>query len=114
VQEFIHGSDGVAELSSGSAAILGAKAWKFAGKQRNPYIQEHIDLQSSIRGGAYLNEGKRIAESTLCAIMIRMAAYRGKEITWEQAMNDTEDLMPKVLQFGPNPQAPVAIPGQGA
>jgi hypothetical protein len=46
--------------------------------------------------------------------MIRMAAYRGKEITWEQAMNDTEDLMPKVLQFGPNPQVPVAIPGQGA
>ena len=114
VQEFIHGSDGMAELSSGSALITGAKAWKFAGKQRNPYVQEHIDLQSSIRGGSYLNEGKRIAESTLCAIMIRMAAYRGKEITWEQAMNDTEDLMPKVLQFGPNPQAPVAIPGEGA
>ncbi len=111
VQELIHGSEGMAELRSGAAEIRGAKAWKFSGKQRNPYVQEHIDLQASVRGGQYLNEGKRIAESTLCAIMIRMSAYRGKEITWEQAMSDTEDLMPKVLEFGPNPQAPVAIPG---
>lgn len=112
VQELVHGSEGVAELSSGHAEIKGKSPWKFTGKQRNPYVQEHIDLQASVNGeGPYLNEGKRIAESTLCAIMIRMSAYRGKEITWEQALNDTEDLTPSAMEFGPNPQAPVAVPG---
>jgi hypothetical protein len=45
----------------------------------------------------------------MLAIMGRMAAYTGKDVTWEQAMNSTEVLMPETVEFGSRPVAPVAI-----
>ncbi|MDA0802727.1 MAG: Gfo/Idh/MocA family oxidoreductase [Planctomycetota bacterium] len=112
VQEQIFGSEGVAVMSSGSATIEGANAWKFKGPQRNPYVQEHIDLQEAIRTGKLINEGVRVAESTLTAIMGRMSAYTGKVVTWDEAMNSDLDLMPAVMEFTSLPTAPVAIPGK--
>ena len=54
----------------------------------------------------------RFTKATLMAIMARMAAYTGKEVTWEEAMNSKEDLFPKDLQWDSKlPVAPVAIPG---
>ena len=47
-------------------------------------------------------------------IMGRMAAYSGKDVTWEQALTSDEVLMPEAVEFGPRPEAPVAIPGKGA
>jgi hypothetical protein len=44
--------------------------------------------------------------------MGRMSAYSGKDVTWEQALNDNEVLMPEVVEFGAHPQAPVAMPGK--
>lgn len=44
-------------------------------------IQEHVELLQSIFGnGEPLNDARRIAESTLCAIGARMSAYTGKMI----------------------------------
>jgi myo-inositol 2-dehydrogenase/D-chiro-inositol 1-dehydrogenase len=78
-----------------------------------PYVQEHTDLIESIRSGKPLNELKQVAESTLTAIMGRMSAYTGKEVSWEQALNSKEDLMPKDLTLDMSkPVAPVAIPGK--
>lgn len=79
----------------------------------NPYVQEHIDFVASIRGtGPYLNEGVRCAESTMTAIMGRMSAYTGKELTWDQALNADLSLVPKDLDFKkPYPVGPVPIPG---
>ncbi len=71
-----------------------------------PYQQEHKDLIASIRAGKPLNEAQRIAESCLTAIMGRMSAYTGQEITWDQALNSKEDLMPAKLEFGPLPVLP--------
>ncbi len=113
VDETIHGTEGYAKLSSGHAEIYGKNAWKFEGPQRNPYEQEHVDLIASITGtGPYLNEAKRIAESTLHAIMGRMSAYTGKVVTWEQAMNSRLDLMPKNPTLGPIDTPEVAVPGK--
>jgi len=79
----------------------------------SPYVQEHTDLIASIRAGKPLNELKQVAESTLTAIMGRMSAYTGKEVSWEQALNSKEDLMPKDLTLDMSkPVAPVAIPGK--
>ena len=112
VQERITGTEGSTWSQSGSAEIYGPNAWKFTGKQANPYVQEHIDLQASIRGtGAHLNEGKRIAESTMTAIMGREAAYTGQQITWDEAMSSDLDLTPEVMAFAENPVDVVAIPG---
>ena len=93
--------------------ITGPKAWKFSGEENKPYIQEHTNLIESIRGGKPINELKNIAESTLTGIMGRMAAYTGKLVTWEQAMNSEENLMPANLNWNaPLPVPPVAMPGQ--
>jgi predicted dehydrogenase len=91
----------------------GKNIWKYDSQEEiNPYVQEHADLIASIRAGKPLNEAKTAAESTLTAIMGRMAAYTGKIVTWTQAMNSKLDLMPKKLEFGPIPTPPVAMPGK--
>jgi hypothetical protein len=54
-----------------------------------------------------------MAYSTLIGILGRMAGYTGKKITWEQALNSTEDLMPPNLDMkGSLPFPPVARPGK--
>ncbi len=113
VEEIIYGTEGRAVLSSGSAQIFGKKPWKWSGQQINPYVQEHKDLLASITGKAeYLNEGERIAKSTMMAIMGRMSAYTGKTLTWEQVMNSKLDLSPPKLELGSLPVPEVAVPGK--
>jgi hypothetical protein len=43
--------------------------------------------------------------------MGRMAAYTGKVITWEMALNSKEDLSPAQYAWGDAPKHPVAHPG---
>ena len=113
VEEVVTGTEGTAMLSSGRARITGANPWRFTGRQRNPYVQEHMDLQAAIRGeAAYLNEGRRIAESTLTAIMGREAAYTGKVVTFEDALNSEQDLMPDVMEFAEMGRPAVPVPGR--
>ena len=112
VEERIVGTEGVAHCTGSTGEIKGKKPWKFEGKEINPYVQEHADLVASIRNGKVLNEGRQIAESTMCAIIGRMSAYTGRAISWEWAMNSsTLDLSPAKCEFGPNPVDEVAIPG---
>jgi len=70
------------------------------------------NLIAAITGGSPLNEARRTAESTLTAIMARMSAYTGKELTWEQALNSDLDLSPSAYTWDAKPpQNPVAMPG---
>jgi predicted dehydrogenase len=79
----------------------------------DPYVQEHTDLIESIRSGKPLNELKNVAESTLTAIMGRMSAYTGKQVSWDQALNSTEQLMPDDLTWETKlPEWQLAIPGK--
>jgi predicted dehydrogenase len=115
VEERIFGEKGALLSTSGRARITGENKWNFAGENPNPYVEEHRDLIASITGnGPYLNEGVRVAESTLTAIMGRMSAYTGKEVTWEKALNSTEKLMPETLELGPIATPEVAVPGRTA
>ena len=76
-------------------SISGQNAWKYDGKMVNGQQQEHIDLIDSIRAGKPLNEGQRIAESTLTAIGARTAAYTGKVVEWDWLMNASQqELVP--------------------
>jgi predicted dehydrogenase len=109
VEERLVGTKGIA---FGYGEITGASPWKFEGEEQNPYVQEHADLIAAIRAGKPLNEGRRVAESTMCAIIGRMSAYTGRAINWDWAMNSSQlDLTPKNFAFGPNPVDPVAVPG---
>ena len=81
----------------------------------DPYVQEHIHCVASIRNeGPYYNEGIQVAESTLTAIMGRMAAYRGERVRWNDALEDNETLVPADLAFGDLPVPPVPRPGAPA
>lgn len=113
VTESLRGDKGTVHLdNSGKYSITGAKAWKFEGKDNRPYVQEHADFIASIRAGKPYNELKTVAESTMTAIMGRMSAYTGKVVTWDQALNSKEVLMPANFTLGPLPTPPVAVPGQ--
>ncbi|MGD0920707.1 MAG: Gfo/Idh/MocA family oxidoreductase [Terriglobia bacterium] len=93
--------------------ITGPKAWRYRGENNLPYVQEHTDLIASIRAGKPYNEFKEVIESTLTAIMGRMATYTGKAVTWEQALNSEESLGPASLDWNMTlPVAPVPMPGQ--
>ncbi|MDX2065014.1 MAG: Gfo/Idh/MocA family oxidoreductase [Fimbriimonadaceae bacterium] len=109
VSEHIVGSKA---KSNAQTAIWGGTKWRFEGDRPNPYMLEHRNLIRSIREGKPINEGKQVAESTLTAIMGRMSAYTGAEVTWEQAMKSEEALVPGTLAFGNIETPPVAIPGK--
>ena len=83
-------------------------------KGLNPYVQEHINMVRSIRGdGPYVNEGMRVAEATMTAIMARESAYSGIEITWDMIMNSKQDLQPKEFDYKLKMEAPpVPVPGK--
>jgi myo-inositol 2-dehydrogenase / D-chiro-inositol 1-dehydrogenase len=79
----------------------------------DPYVQEHTDLIASIRAGKPLNELKQVAESTLTAILGRMSTYTGKELTWEQALNSKQDLMPPDLNWDMSlAEGAIPVPGK--
>lgn len=90
-----------------------SKCNDMARDRSDPYVNEHIALVQSIRGEIpYINQGVETAESTLTAIMGRMAAYTGKEVTWDEAMNSDLNVAPPVLDFGLEyPVGPLPVPG---
>ena len=110
VSERVVGTKGT---SNCGGKIWGENDWAYSGSHENPYVLEHRDLINSIRAGQPLNEGKRVAESTMCAILGRMSAYTGKAFSWKWAMNASKlDLSPEKYEFGPLAVRPVAVPGQ--
>lgn len=112
VSERIVGTKGTSDPGSNIKGEKGASLYRWEGNYTDPYVQEHKDLIASIRAGKPLNEANRVAESTLTAIMGRMSAYTGREVSWTKALLSEEVLMPSNLAFGPLPVAPVAVPGQ--
>lgn len=71
-------------MEAGKWSINSVLKWTYDGARNDPYQTEHDDLFASIRSGQPLNEGQFVAESTLTAIMGRMATYSGKMVTWEK------------------------------
>ena len=77
------------------------------------YQQEHNELFASIRSGQPINNGLSMSHSTLMAIMGRMAAYTGQEVSWEDALNSKEELVPANLDWKMKLEiAPMAVAGQ--
>ncbi|MBL8756464.1 MAG: Gfo/Idh/MocA family oxidoreductase [Planctomycetes bacterium] len=112
VSEHVYGTDGEAHMDSGRWSITGKNAWSHQGPNNDPYQTEHDDLFAAIRAGKPFNEGQMVAESTLTAIMGRMASYSGKVVTWDDAMKSDEKWGPDNYAFGPLPVDPVPMPGQ--
>jgi myo-inositol 2-dehydrogenase/D-chiro-inositol 1-dehydrogenase len=83
------------------------------GKGINPYVAEHVAMIRSITGaGPYINQGMKVAESTMTAIMARESAYSGLKITWDMIMASKQDLQPKQFDYNLKTEpAPLPVPG---
>ncbi|MDH4445099.1 MAG: Gfo/Idh/MocA family oxidoreductase [Akkermansiaceae bacterium] len=81
----------------------------------NGQVQEHIDMIRSVNGGNPLNHAKRIAETTLVAIMGRISAYTGEIVRWndlvknEQSPHFGATCTPTALDFE---RGPITLPAE--
>jgi len=113
--DYLMGAEGVGKIPGWQAPNIKAKTnWRYheTGSKKDMYQVEHDELFASIRSGKPINDGQWMAQSTLMGLMGRMAAYTGQEITWEQAMNSDEKLVPDQLDWKMKLDiAPMAMPG---
>jgi myo-inositol 2-dehydrogenase / D-chiro-inositol 1-dehydrogenase len=111
--DYMLGVDGTCTIGRGPAPrIEGKTNWTYSGQQYNMYQREHDLLFDSIRKGKPMNDGKRMTTTTMLAIMGRMAAYTGKQVTWEEAVNSQEKLYPEKLTWDSALEVPpLARPG---
>lgn len=115
VQDHIMGTKGVANIGGrrNPVEITGENTWHYEGPTPDMYQVEHNELFASIRADKPLNDGVRMCSSTLLAIMGRLAAYTGQEITWDQALNSQDKLVPDNIDWNMKlPIAPMAMPGR--
>ncbi len=111
--DYILGTKGRLTIGRGlMPRIEGENPWMFRGQQRNMYQEEHDVLFRAIRRGEPVNDGLRMATSTQLAILGRMSAYTGQELTWEQGMQSKERRFPRRLRWNmPHDVPPLARPG---
>ena len=111
--DYILGSAGFGKIQGWSAPIIkGKENWRYKGPKTDMYQNEHNELFASIRSGKVINDGEWMAHSTLMGIMGRMAAYTGQEVTWEQALNSQEKLVPDQFDWKMKLDiTPMAVPG---
>lgn len=119
--EHAHGTLGQANIEGHGTAVLRVdgqepQSWK---RTEDGHQTEHDDLFAALRAGKPYNEADWATESTMTAILGRMATYSGREVTWDEAMQSDLDLSPSgftwdsVPQSKPGPDGiyPCALPG---
>ena len=110
VSDIIRGTKGTANLMR--SFVLGENRWKFRGKARSMYENEHMALVGGIRSGKIYNNGMASAISSMMGVMGRQSAYTGKRISWDQIMKSNEDLTPDSYDFKAKwPMPGNAMPG---
>lgn len=112
VSDFVNGTKGIAAIQSHS--IKGENKWRHRpaeGDADDMYLNEHIELFKAIREGRVIDNTEYMCNSTMMAIMGRMAAYTGQQVTWEGAWASEENLAPKEYAWGAAPEPVIAVPG---
>ena len=111
--DYIIGSEGICTIGKGPVPVItGSQQWQYDGKINRMHQTEHDEFFASLRSGKPINDGKRMADTSLMAIMGRMAAYTGQEITWKQALNSKQSLVPEHLDYDTNIElTPPPMPG---
>lgn len=107
--EQINCTNGYADAAGKLYDLNGNIIWEYPNTENNsnpewsvtnPFVQEHINLVSAIRTGNTINDGEDQAYSTLVTIMGRVAAYTGKDVTWEEILNADIYLGPRTYTMG--------------
>jgi predicted dehydrogenase len=111
--DYILGTKGDCYIGKGPKPyIKGATKWRYDGPDPSMYQVEHNELFASIRSGEVINDGEWMAKSTMLAIMGRMAAYTGKRITWDEAINSKQKLVPDNMTWDMKHEPEeLAVPG---
>ena len=115
----IHGTEGtcfIGAIDSGSRIVdrKGNEVWKMGGSISAAYKQEHKDLIDSIRAGKPIVELAQTADSSLVAVLGRVAAYTGQRVTFDFLAKESKlDLFPADLAWDSSlPKPEFAIPGK--
>ncbi len=121
--ERISGTKGFADCNGKLYDLQGNVIWEYPHpkegdtnsewKVTNPFVQEHINLVTGIRRGKPVIDAVAQANSTLMAIMGRISAYTGKDVTWEEIMNSDLYLGPKNYSFSSKYEIPEQFPLAG-
>jgi myo-inositol 2-dehydrogenase / D-chiro-inositol 1-dehydrogenase len=110
--DYVMGTKGQLYITRGLPKITGQTNWQFEGQRNDMYQAEHDALFASIRQGKPLNDGEWMANSTLLAMLGRMAAYTGQQLTWEQALNSQERIFPDPLDWTGSLPVVMPLPGK--
>ncbi len=103
VSEWAQGTKGRAEING--YKILNDDPWRYKAEgAKDPYQQEHDDLFTAIRQNKEYSEVVYGAESTMTAILGRMAAYCGKELEYSKALASKVELLPEVIAWDAKPR----------
>lgn len=106
------GSKGIARFDGRLATITGETRWRYQGEKPSMYQVEHDELFAGIRSGRRINDGDRMATSTLLSIMGRNAAYTGQELTWDMILHSQQVLVPEIEDWNDKVEPePMAMPG---
>ncbi len=103
--EHAHGTKGVLSIQGHGSSKLSVdgqepKSWR---RGEDGHQVEHDDLFAALVAGEPYNECDFAADSTMTAILGRMATYSGKPVTWDEGINSELDLMPKSLAWDAEP-----------
>ena len=115
----IYGTKGICTIygANRGATITdrsGKEIWSLKGNIGAAYQQEHKDLIDSIRDNQPIVELKDTAESSLTAVLGRMAAYTGQLVSWDFVTQESElDLFPEDFNIEGEKESPgFAVPGK--
>ncbi len=119
VTDYVYGTKGMCDVmkhtisrdARGKDIVWRYKPGPDADKDPGMYQNEHNEMIASIRAGKPIYNGDYMTKSTMMAIMGRTATYTGQVITWDNAWNSQENLMPANLEMGPLATPAVARPG---
>jgi predicted dehydrogenase len=107
------GTKGTGLINGRGVSIIGENPWRYQGEKPDMYQVEHNELFASIRAEKPINDGDRMAKSTLMSIMGRNAAYTGQQITWDMIMSSQQVLVPEIKDWNSVVEAqPMAMPGR--
>ncbi|MDO5554211.1 MAG: Gfo/Idh/MocA family oxidoreductase [Planctomycetia bacterium] len=123
---FIYGTKGQATIANCAAVceirVNGKEPFSPEQGKLSGLQYEHKVLLDAIRSGgsSYVNNGSYMANSTLCCILGRMAAYSGDRVTYEEALASEQD-KPESYSFDTLPptlpdergQYKIAMPHEG-
>jgi predicted dehydrogenase len=95
--EHAHGTKGSVQFEGHGKVTLSAhgqptQSWT---RDHDGHQVEHDDLFAALAAGRAYNEGDYGADSSMTAILGRMASYNGKIIRWADAIKSEIDLCPK-------------------